>query len=138
MAGFQAHLRKLNSLAGHFESLVKSDTSNGYRLFVDRRFSLVVIQLLVLPTSSDPVDSLTKGISKMNLAAQSQDVLNRAFFKLVSEREDIHLTPTIVGGEYCTRIAIGSPNTEVRHVEQCWGVIKEMSQLAREQLAVRN
>ena len=138
MEGFQQHLRKLNSLATHFENLVKSDTSKGYRLFVDRRFSLVVIQLLVLPSARDPINSLTDRVDTLNLAGPSQDVLNRAFFKLVSERDDIHLTPTVVGGEYCTRIAIGSPNTEIRHVEKCWELIKELSEVAREQLRVRN
>ncbi|KAK4701034.1 hypothetical protein P7C70_g5203, partial [Phenoliferia sp. Uapishka_3] len=109
--GFQSHLRKLNSHAAHFSSLVLS-SPNEFELFVPRRFSLVVFRL--------------RGVSDAD-----SDRLNREFFARTSERKDIHLTPTIVGGKYCTRLAVGSPFTKVEHIEKAWELIQELAADAR-------
>lgn len=106
----------MNSLAQHLENLIEQDEGGHFKLFVKRRFSLVVFRL-TLPSSSTTPEVL--------------DQLNKAFFKLVAERVDIHLTPTVVGGFYSTRVAVGSPTTEVKHIEALWKVIKELAEVAR-------
>lgn len=116
VTGFQTHLRKLVDLAAHyFESLVLA--SEDFELFVPRSFALVVFRL----RGSAGVDA---------------DALNRDFFARTTERKDIHLTPTVVGGKYCTRLAVGSPFTKVEHIEAAWGLIQALAVEARQAVAV--
>lgn len=134
--GFQAHLRKLVGLTAQLEQLVLGDQSEKFSLFVPRRLSLLVIRLEIPKAAK----GLTNGFTSINLGGTAEDdikkkdVLNRAFFKLMSERSDIHLTPTVVGGTYCTRIAVGSPYTKGEHIENCWRIIQELSETVRIEL----
>lgn len=57
--------------------------------------------------------------------------MNKDFFRRSTERHDIHLTPTTVGGKYCTRVAVGSQKTKSEHIEGLWKVIKELAEEAR-------
>lgn len=57
--------------------------------------------------------------------------LNKDFFRRTTERHDIHLTPTTVGGKYCTRVAVGSQETKEEHIEGLWKVIRELAEEAR-------
>ncbi|KAL8290024.1 hypothetical protein RQP46_002963 [Phenoliferia psychrophenolica] len=116
VSGFQTHLRKLVDLADHFEKLVKA--SDDFELFVPRSFSLVVFRL----RGSATVDA---------------EALNKDFFARTAERKDIHLTPTVVGGSYCTRLAVGSPFTKVEHVEAAWGLIQALAVEARQAVAAK-
>ncbi|ORY75336.1 aromatic-L-amino-acid decarboxylase [Leucosporidium creatinivorum] len=118
ISGFQAHLRNLISRAARLESLVLS-SPNEFELFVPRRFSLVVLRL--------------KASSPKNGEVEDKDAneLNKKFFALTAERKDIHLTPTTVGGKYCTRIAIGSPFTKDEHIKKVWKVINELAEEAK-------
>lgn len=115
ISGFQAHLRQHIEHATYFEQLVLKSSS--HELFVPRRFSLVVLRLKGSPDdeSSDP----------------DADALNREFHRLSTERRDIMLTPTTVGGRYCTRVAIGSPFMKKEHVDKLWAVMGELEQMAR-------
>lgn len=115
ISGFQSHLRSLIALSTHLTTLISS--SPLFTLFVPRRWSLVVFRL-VAPGGTE------------------EDSLNREFFRRVGERRDIHLTPTIVGGVYCTRLVVGSPFTKVEHVERAWEVVQEVAAEARAAVAV--
>ena len=106
VSGFQAHLRKLVDLAAYFEKLVLE--TEGFELFVPRSFALVVFRLRA-PAGGDA------------------EALNRDFFARTAERKDIHLTPTTVGGRYCTRLAVGSPFTKIEHIESAWELIKALA-----------
>lgn len=103
-SGFISHLRRLDALAAIFESHVLSDSR--FSLFVPRSLSLVVFRIKA-PT------------------AEEEEAVNKLFFKKVSERTDIHLTPTVVGGQYCTRLAVGSPLTQEMHINKAWEVVLE-------------
>ncbi|KAM0753813.1 PLP-dependent transferase [Meredithblackwellia eburnea MCA 4105] len=116
VSGFQAHLRQLVSLASHFESLVASER-DAFELFVPRSFALVVFRL--------------RGTTE-----EEADALNRHFFALTTERKDITLTPTVVGGKYCTRVAVGSPLTKVEHIDAAWSLVQQLAQEARKTLKV--
>lgn len=61
--------------------------------------------------------------------------MNREFFRRVGERRDIHLTPTVVGGVYCTRLVVGSPFTREEHVRRAWEVVQEVAEEARKAIA---
>lgn len=108
ISGFQAHLRKLNSLATHFSSLLASRPGLVSH-FVPARFALVVFR-----------------VAKRGASEAGLNEINRAFFAKTAERSDIMLTPTVVGGTYCTRVAIGSPNTKEEHIDKLWQVIQEL------------
>lgn len=60
-----------------------------------------------------------------------ENKLNKLFFASLVEREDIHLTATIVGGVYCVRVAIGSQFTRSKHVQLVWRVCQEVAQKVR-------
>lgn len=110
-SGFEEHLRRLITLAAHFESLLLT-SPDSFELFVPRRLSLVVFRLRA-PSEA------------------AADKLNRAFFALTAERKDTHLKATVVGGKYCTRVAMGSPFTKVERVEAAWKLIRELAAEAR-------
>lgn len=121
-SGFQAHLRELNDHAAHLEQLVLA--SSAHELFVPRRFSLVVLRLKNASAGDDEKDP-------------DADKLNREFHRLSTERRDIMLTPTTVGGRYCTRVAIGSPFTKKEHVDKLWKIMGELEQEARRNVAAK-
>lgn len=119
VAGFRAHLRKLNKLAETFEHDLLQRTK-GVELFTPRRFSLVVLRV----TSTDP--------SRNDLAYEN--ALNARTFKLSTADHSIMLTTTIVGGEECVRVAIGSPYTEEKHVKELVDKINDLIARAREEV----
>lgn len=120
VAGFRAHLRKLNHLAETFEHDLLQRASHGVELFTPRRFSLVVIRV----TSTDP--------ARTTLAYEN--ALNARVIKLASADHSLMLTPTTVGGEECVRIAIGSPNTEEKHVRLLVDKLNSLIARAREEV----
>ncbi|GAA5964648.1 hypothetical protein JCM8115_004696 [Rhodotorula mucilaginosa] len=119
VAGFRAHLRKLNKLAETFEHDLLQRTK-GVELFTPRRFSLVVLRV----TSTNP--------SRNDLAYEN--ALNARTFKLSTADHSIMLTTTIVGGEECVRVAIGSPYTEEKHVKELVDKINDLIARAREEV----
>ncbi|SCV67024.1 BQ2448_5670 [Microbotryum intermedium] len=112
---FQEHLRKGIALAQRLENLVLEQGGNSFELFVPRRFALVVIRVLE-PNGGD------------------EEALNKAFFARIAKRKDIHLTPTIVGGKSCTRVAIGGTQSKEQHIDHLWNVIREVSNETRQAL----
>ncbi|SCZ95906.1 BZ3500_MvSof-1268-A1-R1_Chr8-1g09875 [Microbotryum saponariae] len=112
---FQEHLSKGIALAQRLENLVLKHRGNGFELFVPRRFALIVIRLLE-PNGGD------------------EETLNKAFFARIAKRKDVHLTPTIVGGKSCTRVAIGGTQTKEQHIDHLWKVIREVSDETRQAL----
>jgi aromatic-L-amino-acid decarboxylase len=117
--GFRAHLRKLIDLAKYFEEIVKSE--KGIEMFTPRAFSMVVFR--ILDTESG------------NLEVENK--LNAAFIKRSNEEHKIMLTQTQVGGKQCVRVAIGSRETQERHLKESWeGIIKPLIQQARDDVKV--
>ncbi|GAA6062475.1 hypothetical protein JCM10212_000010 [Sporobolomyces blumeae] len=116
-SGFQAHLRKLVELAKVLESMVNEEP--GIELFTPRSFSLVVFRIL------DPSGDL-----------ETENALNAAFIKRSNEEHKIMLTQTSVGGKQCVRMAIGSRETEERHLKESWeGIIRPLIAQARVDVA---
>ena len=107
-SGFQAHLRKLISLARIIEELVQAE--EGIELFTPRSFALVVFRLL---DSSGEVER--------------ENELNQAFMKRIHDEKGSMLTETKVGGKVCVRMAVGSRETEERHIRESWdGIIRPL------------
>ncbi|GAA5907237.1 uncharacterized protein JCM6883_006188 [Sporobolomyces salmoneus] len=102
VAGFQAHLRKLIDLAKLVDRFVKEEQGR-IELFTPRNFSLVVFR--IIHPSGDVV---------------LENRLNSAFMKKVNERNDIMLTETCVEGKVCIRFAVGSRETQERHIRESW------------------
>lgn len=125
--GFQTHQRRLCKLATQFESLILQSPAH-FELFTPRSFSLVVFRLRISSRSTSTTD-------EEHLRAE--DALNREFFARAVERDDMHLTATVVDGTYCTRIAIGSPFTRAHHVEQVWTAVKDIAETARATMALK-
>ncbi len=123
VAGFRAHLRKLKKLAETFEHDLLQRTK-GVELFTPRRFSLVVLRV----TSTNP--------SRTDLAYEN--ALNARTFKLSTADHSIMLTTTIVGGEECVRVAIGSPYTEEKHVKERVQKINDLIARARQEVDVEH
>ncbi|CEQ39736.1 SPOSA6832_01283 [Sporobolomyces salmonicolor] len=115
-SGFRSHLRKLISLGQTLSDLVVAEP--GVELFTARRFSLVVFRI------TDASGEL-----------QKENELNAAFIRRANDEHRIMLTPTTVGGRNCVRMAIGSRETEERHLRESWEVIRALIAKAREDVA---
>ncbi|GAA5948455.1 hypothetical protein JCM21900_002712 [Sporobolomyces salmonicolor] len=115
-SGFRSHLRKLISLGQTLSDLVVAEP--GVELFTARRFSLVVFRI------TDASGELKK-----------ENELNAAFIRRANDEHRIMLTPTTVGGRNCVRMAIGSRETEERHLRESWEVIRALIAKAREDVA---
>ncbi|BGP45763.1 hypothetical protein JCM10450v2_001593 [Rhodotorula kratochvilovae] len=126
VTGFQTHLRKLISLATVFEHALLDVQSGvpGVELFTPRRFSLVVLRVVALPSSKIADDR--------RLA--HENALNAAVVKHANEDSSLMLTPTTVGGKECVRIAVGSPFTEERHVRELVEKIRGLVERARKEV----
>ena len=121
--GFQAQLRRLCALAGELEALVLA--SEDFVLFTPRRFSLIVIRYV--PPS-------------LHVREDAEDVLealNKAWYARLADRHDLQLTATVVGGKHCVRVAIGTPQVELRHVQNVWRIMQEEAKVAKQQLALK-
>jgi aromatic-L-amino-acid decarboxylase len=51
--------------------------------------------------------------------------LNRRLLARVNATRKVHLTHTALGGRYVIRLVIGQRQTERRHVEEAWSLIRE-------------
>ncbi|KAM0792049.1 hypothetical protein ACM66B_004757 [Microbotryomycetes sp. NB124-2] len=116
--GFEAHLRKLIKHAERLEKLIVSDKDHSFELFTPRSFSLVVVRLR--GQDGDSVERV--------------DELNKAFYSMTSDRKDIMLTPTVVGGRACTRVALGSPLLRDEHIDKIWSIMKQVAVQAQQKM----
>ena len=128
VTGFQKHLRQLISRAEVFErALLDADKGvPGVVLFTPRRFSLVVFRVVSLADKDDKLDAATR--------LEHENALNASVIRHANEDSSLMLTPTTVGGKNCVRIAIGSPNTEDRHVLDLVEKIRRLVDRAREEV----
>jgi aromatic-L-amino-acid/L-tryptophan decarboxylase len=97
--GLRDHIRHHVALAQEFASWVDAD----------ERFELVGPQPLSLVT----------------FRLQSGDDTTRALMERVNAAGRMYLTHTVVNGRLTLRLAIGSPQTEQRHVEAAWADLQE-------------
>jgi len=89
-------------------------------MFTPRSFSLVVFRIL------DPSGDL-----------EIENQLNAAFIKRSNDEHKIMLTQTIVGGKQCVRMAIGSRETEERHLKESWdNIIRPLIAQSRDDVKV--
>ena len=112
--GIQRYLRGTIDRARHFERLVAA-LPGRFEFVTPRRAGLVVFRL--------------KG--EEGATEEETEELNSVFFTKIHVRTDLHLTPTVVGGKSCTRVAVGSPLTQDSHLDGVWEIIKEVEQWAR-------
>lgn len=127
VTGFQKHLRQLISRAQVFKrALLDSDKGvPGVVLFTPRRFSLVVFRVVTLPDQTN-----LAGDERLKL----ENALNAAVIRHANEDASLMLTPTTVGGKECVRVAVGSPNTEERHVLDLVEKIRRLVDRARDEV----
>ncbi|GAA5837794.1 hypothetical protein JCM9279_006861 [Rhodotorula babjevae] len=129
VTGFQKHLRQLISRAEVFErALLDADKGvPGVVLFTPRRFSLVVFRVISLDLKDGTPDAAAARL-------EHENALNASVIRHANEDSSLMLTPTTVGGKNCVRIAIGSPNTEDRHVLDLVEKIRRLVDRAREEV----
>jgi aromatic-L-amino-acid decarboxylase len=96
--GLRAHIRSGVALAQAFAAWVAAD--DRFEIVAPHPFSLVCFRL------------------------RADDAANEALLTQVNATGDAYLTHTRVGGRYVLRLAIGSPQTEQRHVEAAWKLIQ--------------
>ena len=58
----------------------------------------------------------------------ASDDFNERLMNQLNEGGQIYLTHTKLNGRFTLRLSIGQTNTEMRHVEKAWELIKEMSE----------
>jgi aromatic-L-amino-acid decarboxylase len=95
--GLRAHIRGHVALAQQFASWVAAD----------ERFEIVAPHPLSLVT----------------FRLRAGDAATRALMERVNASGDLYLTHTTVNGILALRMAIGSPQTELRHVEAAWAAL---------------
>jgi aromatic-L-amino-acid decarboxylase len=96
--GLRSHIRKHVELAQQFASWVAAD----------ERFEIVAPHPLALVT----------------FRLRAGDDANRALMERVNASGEMYLTHTLVDGAVALRFAIGSPQTEDRHVEAAWHLLR--------------
>ncbi|KAK4052980.1 hypothetical protein OIO90_004104 [Microbotryomycetes sp. JL221] len=127
--GFRNHLERLIELTRRLEKLIVEDEEQLFELFTPRSFSLIVVRLRRREALADGTNG-ADAIAKTNGVPGQQnhqldDELNKRFYQITTERKDIMLTPTVVGGRACTRIALGSPWLKEDHIDRMWRIMKE-------------
>lgn len=115
--GVRAYVRRTVALGAHLEGLVRA-LPERFEMMAPRRAGLVVFRLKGGEGASE----------------EETERLNDVFFDKIHARTDVHLTPGHVGGKSCTRVAIGSPRTEERHVDGVWRIVQEVEAWARKEV----
>jgi aromatic-L-amino-acid decarboxylase len=100
-AGLQAHIRKHVGLAAEFASWVAAD----------ERFEVLAPHPLALVT----------------FAVREGDQATQRLLQAVNASGQAYLTHTVVNGRYAIRMAIGSVQTERRHVEAAWQLLSSLA-----------
>lgn len=116
VTGIQKYLRGTSACGDHFERLVRAEPDR-FEMVAPRRAGLVVFRL---------IDG--------EMDAKETNALNDVFFEKLHERKDLHLTPGVVDGKACTRVAVGSPATTTEHMDKAWAVIWEVEEWARKEV----
>lgn len=117
--GFQKMVRRHVNLNEKFIDLVKS--SNLLTLVATPSLSLSVFRL-------DPVDTTSGERRSRSATADALNTLNVQLHKRLSSRSDVWLTQTSLNGTFCVRLAIGSTNTEEKHIDHVFKLICEESE----------
>jgi glutamate/tyrosine decarboxylase-like PLP-dependent enzyme len=50
--------------------------------------------------------------------------LNQKLEEDINNSREFYLSHSVIGDQYIIRFSIGSPQTEIRHVESCWKAIQ--------------
>ncbi|MEV4657520.1 pyridoxal-dependent decarboxylase [Micromonospora sp. NPDC049301] len=95
--GLRAHIRSGVALAARFADRVRAD--DRFALAAAHPFSLVCFRL------------------------HADDDTNAELLARVNGTGRVHLTHTRVGGRYTLRLAVGSPQTGQRHVDEAWELL---------------
>ena len=106
--GLRAMLRKHIALAGDFRRAVEEHRQ--FEVLAPSPFGLVCFRY-----------------APQQVAADRLDDLNRRLLEALRDCEDLHLTHTRLGGDYCLRMSIGQWKTDCRHVEGAWETIQSVA-----------
>jgi aromatic-L-amino-acid decarboxylase len=71
--------------------------------------------------------------TKNSLSVELLNDLNKVFFRRISAREDLMLTPTVLNGFYCIRLAVGAARTEESHIQQAFELLTLEASVALEE-----
>ncbi|KDN44103.1 PLP-dependent transferase [Tilletiaria anomala UBC 951] len=110
--GFRQHISTTMALAQHFASLV-GQHGDLLEVVAPPQWSLVVFRA-----------------RRAELSDQELDTLNRKFWDALSSRAtEFALTQTVLPEiGFCIRMAVGSPQTEQRHVDATFALIKQCAE----------
>ncbi|KAJ3880065.1 pyridoxal phosphate-dependent transferase [Lentinula edodes] len=118
--GFQKHIRKAVDLN---------------KVFVDLVSSSDMLSLCAPPSLALSVFRINPKPSTLNQATLPEDALNdlnKLFYGRISVRKDIFLTQTVLNGQFCIRLAIGSAFTQDFHIREAFEVITHEGKLTLE------
>jgi aromatic-L-amino-acid decarboxylase len=97
--GLQYHIRQHVQLAQEFARWIRED--EGFELAVPAHLNLVCFRHL------------------------GGDELNQGIMERLNRSGEMYLTHTILNGKYTLRLCVGQTNTESRHVENAWKLIRQ-------------
>ncbi|KAE9408645.1 hypothetical protein BT96DRAFT_913791 [Gymnopus androsaceus JB14] len=118
--GFQKHIRKAVDFNKIFVDLVSS--SDLLSLCAPPSLSLSVFRVNPKPATPD----------QSSLPEETLNDLNKLFYGRISSRKDIILTQTVLNGQFCIRLAIGSSRTQEAHIREAFELITQEAKLAYE------
>ncbi|CAL8260895.1 unnamed protein product [Boreogadus saida] len=101
LSGLQAFIRKHVELAKTFENLVRGD--NNFEICAEVVMGLVCFRL------------------------KGSDELNKALLKQITRTGKIYLVPCKLRGRFVLRFVVCGRTTELRHIQEAWKHITELS-----------
>jgi aromatic-L-amino-acid decarboxylase len=66
-------------------------------------------------------------LALVTFAMREGDQATRELLQAVNASGEVYLTHTVVNGRYAIRLAIGSVQTERRHVEAAWQLLSSLA-----------
>ncbi|KAG6910564.1 hypothetical protein DXG01_009514 [Tephrocybe rancida] len=118
--GFRSYIRKSISLNQVFADFVRR--SDKLTLVTPPSFALSVFRL-------DPKRKPDQAI----LSLETLNKLNKLFHTRISARHDILLTPTVLNGVSCIRLAVGAARTEIVHIQHACDLLHKEAELTLEE-----
>ncbi|KAI9331792.1 pyridoxal phosphate-dependent transferase [Zopfochytrium polystomum] len=128
LTGFRKHIRHTMELAQRFADLVRAH-NDLLEIVAPPQWSLVVFRVNPRRRRSengDDATTTTTATATATATASDLDALNRRFWDALSARAaDFALTQTVLPDTgFCIRLAVGSPQTELRHIEDTFEGIR--------------
>ncbi|KAF8828784.1 hypothetical protein HHX47_DHR3000279 [Lentinula edodes] len=128
------YLKDINAIADSFSTNFHKAVDLN-KVFVELVSSSDMLSLCAPPSLALSVFRVNPKPSTLNQATLPEDALNdlnKLFYGRISVRKDIFLTQTVLNGQFCIRLAIGSAFTQDVHIREAFEVITYEGKLTLE------